>query len=135
MRIPASVIVMSLVTAVPFGLAIRDTARHHDNAADDEVDFDGTATARRERVADMKAYEEQEAKDKAEAAERRALVVKRFHEMYGAQPASLGSLFDGIKLGEHATEVLHEAGLPDAEIASLAADGAVFGELAGQERN
>jgi crotonobetainyl-CoA:carnitine CoA-transferase CaiB-like acyl-CoA transferase len=61
------------------------------------------------------------------------LILPRLPILFGETTAA--PVRGAPRLGEHATEVLREAGLPDAEIASLAADGAVFGELAGQERS
>src|SRR5690348_1005184 len=101
MRIPTSVIVMSVVTAVPFGLGIRDTLDKKDSHADDELgvlDFSGKRSAReRER-----ALEEYQAEMQREAAEREARAkakLAKLDELYGAKPAQMGALLDGITLG------------------------------------
>jgi len=98
MRIPTSVIVMSVVTAVPFGLAIRDTL--HGHPKDDAFDYDRDASRERvlreaEERADRQAELELE-RERADAEARRDAVIPR---LVGTAPASLGSLFRGLTLG------------------------------------
>jgi len=98
MRIPPSVIVMGLVTAVPFGLAIRDTATHKAASADG-IDLTGAKKAEREELAAyQRAERDQEARE-AEAERRRQQFVA---SLFGTSPASMGSFFDGITLGANA---------------------------------
>lgn len=105
MRIPPSAIVMSLLTAVPFGLAIRDHVRHKDDrhhaAIDDDDDFSS-----RDYDRDMREYkqseelmEQQRAEERAKKAETSARRTKIASQLVGTEPASLGSLFTGVKLG------------------------------------
>lgn len=98
MRIPPSAIVMTLLCAVPFGLAIRDAkhdkhASHHDDFEDlDGVDeYRSEASAERARIEEMERQEMERAK-KSE----RDRVARR---VVGSEPATLGSLFDGVALG------------------------------------
>jgi hypothetical protein len=95
MRIPRSVIVMTLLTSVPFALAIRaavkDKARH---AADDDDSDDLSEYGREEaKLAEVRA-EEERAKVESESQRRRVM-----HQLLGDEPATLGSLFDGVQLG------------------------------------
>jgi len=94
---------MSLVTAVPFGLGIRDTLKHKDVTADEfgdglSTDFGGGRKAR-ERSAELEQYE---AELKAEQLEREAQSAKRvaqLDQLFGVKPAQMGALLDGIVLG------------------------------------
>ncbi len=100
MRIPPSVFVMSVVTAVPFGLGIRDTLKQKAVSADEygsDLDFGS-----RDRAARDRAYAEYEAEARREAADREAKSVARIaqlDQLFGDKPAQMGSLFDGIVLG------------------------------------
>lgn len=103
MRIPPSVFVMSVVTAVPFGLAIRDTVKEKPAVSgDDLTDDDGLGFGRRgaaESEAELARYE---AEMKAEAAAREARTKERIaklDQLVGAKAAQMGPLFDGIVLG------------------------------------
>jgi len=96
MRIPRSVIVMTLLTAVPFGLAIRaalkDKARHDLDDGDDEtLERYGSEEA---KLAEIRAEEEQVKTAAADGMRKRVV-----HQLLGDQPASLGSMFDGVQLG------------------------------------
>lgn len=99
MRIPASLVgsrwlIPLCVTAVPFGLAIRDTVRHTPRG--DELDLTGEQTRARDARARA---EREEAKARAEyEAEQRAREA-RLLQLFGKTPASLGSLFEGVTLG------------------------------------
>src|SRR5688572_13929492 len=101
MRIPPSVIVMSLVTAVPFGLAIRDTLNEKDARAagglDDYGDDDGYKG--RERSAELAEYEAEMAREAAEREARSKERLTQLDQLYGAKAASMGTLLDGIELG------------------------------------
>jgi hypothetical protein len=92
MRIPTSVIVMTLVTAAPFALAVRDTLHpqptHH--AYEDELDVSAEAeTARYE--AEMA---RQEAERQAEEARKQTVLKGLLGE-----PGKLGSYLDYLTLG------------------------------------
>lgn len=95
MRIPPSVIVMSVVTAVPFGLGVRDTLRHKDVSVEEFGELGYERDGER-------AYEEYEAERRREELEREAKSAERIaklDQLFGAKPAQVGSLFDGIVLG------------------------------------
>jgi hypothetical protein len=110
MRIPPSVIVMSLLTAVPFGLAFKDAAKSKDKIAsydddDDEYsprrahdDFDGDADYAAQRAELEKMRAEERENELKLGAKRRALAA----QLVGTEPASMGSLFQGVKLGASA---------------------------------
>src|SRR5260221_296797 len=93
MRIPPSVIVMSLVTAVPFGLGIRDSLKH-------EPAIGGE---REERSRALDDYEAEVRREGAERQRRTEDKKARLDVLYGAKPAQMGSLLDGIQLGANAT--------------------------------
>jgi hypothetical protein len=95
MRIPRSVIVMTLLTSVPFALAIRaavkDKARH---AVDDDDGDELSEYGREEaKLAEVRA---EEARAEIEAKSQRKQVL---HQLLGDEPATLGSLFEGVQLG------------------------------------
>lgn len=101
MRIPPSVIVMSVVTAVPFGLGIRDTLKHQDAGADeldDGFDFGSRKRSARER-AELAAYEAELAREAAEREAQNRARIATLDQLYGAAPAAMGSLFEGLTLG------------------------------------
>jgi hypothetical protein len=91
MRIPTSVIVMSLVTAAPFALAVRDTLhpqpKHH-AYDDDEIDVEAES-ARYE--AEMQREQEEE---RAEAARKRVVLQGLLGEK-----GKLGPYVDNLTLG------------------------------------
>ncbi|NVB82307.1 MAG: hypothetical protein HOV81_28260 [Kofleriaceae bacterium] len=103
MRIPTSVFVMSVLTAVPFGLGIKDTLTHKQPTFDDDA-FDFTADSARDRARERRyaEYERQAEQEKLERTKRRDERTAKLDTLYGKQPASLGSLFDGIQLGADA---------------------------------
>jgi hypothetical protein len=98
MRIPTSVIVMSLLTAAPFGLAIRDTLKRK-GAGLDEYDPDGRKARIREREAEIAEYERESAREAEERERQKASRLEKLDMIYGSTPASMGSMFDGIVLG------------------------------------
>ena len=92
MRIPASVIVMSLVTAVPFALAVHDTMKPHEKSLDEMSD--------EEREAHFEAEMQKEAEQDAQReAAKSAARDKVNQSMFGAKPAQLGSFFGTVHLG------------------------------------
>jgi len=92
MRIPPSVIVMSLVTAVPFALAVHDTMKPHPKTYDEMSDEEREAQ-----------FEEEMRKESAEQAQRDAVeTAKRaatYKTFFGEKPAQLGSYFHTVQLG------------------------------------
>lgn len=92
MRIPASVIVMSMVTAVPFALAVRDTMKPHEKTVDEMTD--------EEREAHFEAEMQKEAEaDAQREAAKSAAREKVFQSFFGAKPAQLGAFFGTVHLG------------------------------------
>lgn len=91
MRIPPSVIVMSLVTAVPFALAVHDTMKPHPKTYDEMSDEEREAQFEEEM---RKESAEQAQRDAAETA-KRAATYKTF---FGEKPAQLGSYFNSVHL-------------------------------------
>lgn len=105
MRIPPSVIVMSVLTAVPFAMGIGDTLTQSDVDADDEygdgLDLDGRRSAR-ERRAELEAYEAELRREAMEREQRAKERVTKLDQLYGTKVASMGTLLDGIALGANA---------------------------------
>jgi len=110
MRIPPSVIVMSLLTATPFGLAIRDTLSKKQPAEEvDEWGGDyGARSARQDREA-LAAYEAEGARELEARAEARKLRIAKLDMLYGPTKATMGSLLTGISLGADAGSFQPEA--------------------------
>jgi hypothetical protein len=119
MRIPTSVFVMSIVTAVPFGLAIRDTLKHKTEDPDTRY-LVGGAGALRETGDDREQREEylrEAEREETERAEQRQQKLAKLDELYGKSVASMGSLFTGVVLGSDGATFRPESahGLQDAE--------------------
>jgi hypothetical protein len=104
MRIPPSVIVMSVLTAVPFGLGIRDTLKHRDASADElgGFDFGGKRSAREQ--AELAAWEVEQAREAAEREAQNSARIAMLDGLYGPTPASMGKLLIGVTLGPDAFE-------------------------------
>lgn len=106
MRIPSSVIVMSLVTAVPFALAVRDTVKPHPKTYDQMSPDEREAQLEEEM---RKESAEQARREAAESAKRAAT----YKTYFGEKPARLGSFFGSVHLGtpagDPAAEALREA--------------------------
>jgi hypothetical protein len=100
MRIPPSVIVMSVVTAIPFGLGVRDTLKHKDVSAEeyDDLDF-GDRRSARERRAELEEYEAERRREQLEREAKSEARIAQLDQLIGDKPAQMGSLFDGIVLG------------------------------------
>jgi len=94
MRIPPSLIVMSIATAVPFGLAIRDTVNGAPQVEAEPDDY--AATARAEQAQ----YEAEQAAERELEEKQRAALVAKLGSVYGATPASMGSLLAGVTFGQ-----------------------------------
>jgi hypothetical protein len=92
MRIPPSVIVMSLVTAVPFALAVRDTMKPHEKTLDEMTDEEREAHYAEE----MRKEAEQDAQREAAQTAKRD---QTFKTLFGAKPAQLGAFFGTVHLG------------------------------------
>lgn len=103
MRIPPSVIVMSLLTAVPFGLGIRDALSGKDRSIDEHgAIMLEAAPSERERQRELEEYEaalrEEALQREAEQQERSARYA-RLTELVGPKVASMGPLLAGGELG------------------------------------
>lgn len=96
MRIPRSVIVMSLVTAVPFGLAVRATLHERTRAAEMDEEL---AALEHQRELERQAFDEAERASTAAAEKARIERAHVIETMVGAQPAMPGELFAGLELG------------------------------------
>src|SRR6267154_5723319 len=96
MRIPPSVIVMSIVVAVPFGLAIKDTVNHDDPQSRAEREAKRDAE---EMEAQEHRYEAEQAKERAEQNTKRKARRDELRGMFGQTPASMGPTLAGITLG------------------------------------
>ena len=108
MRIPPSVIVMSLLTAVPFGLAIRESVRHNDPVGDDDddgLDLSGRAAATKARRVAMQEEQEAEGKAEADRVVKRAARDHHIATLFGDRPASRGGALDGVRIGAPAVRV------------------------------
>lgn len=114
MRIPTSVIVMSLVTAAPFALAVRDTLRPHQKHL----------TLEEQRAADVEAEmqrmeAEQEATHQAEEARKQAVMT----ELLG-EPGKLGGYLDHVTIGAARAQVeaVEQRIAPAMDLVDLAAE-------------
>src|SRR5262245_32456140 len=94
MRIPPSVIVMSLVTAVPFALAIRDTAKDKPPVAEDDG-WDPQQLPTEDPDVHVRDFEQDERRRVADTAKHASVIAK----LFGAKPAMIGPMFDGVELG------------------------------------
>ena len=118
MRIPKSTIVMTLVTAVPFGLAIRDTLRHKDplsyiNAMDDRYD------AERDPELEAQLAKDEAERAASEAAHKAAVATAR-GALFGPSAGSMGRMFADVKLGDPTASAMQMYG-------TLRTDGANIG--------
>jgi hypothetical protein len=94
MRVPPSLVVMSVVTAAPFGLAIHDTVAGTKRTG--VLDLTGDRTRERERL------ERQEREERQERLARRAHELeleKQLDLLVGNTPGTPGPMFDGVTLG------------------------------------
>jgi hypothetical protein len=102
MRIPASVIVMSLVTAVPFALAVRDTMKPHEKSLEEMTDDEREAH-----------FEEEMRKEAEQDAQREAAKTAQRNQQYkallGTKPAQLGPFFGTVHLGMPADDAAIDA--------------------------
>lgn len=98
MRIPTSLIVMSVVTAIPFGLAIRDTAsgggRRLTKAEREAAEQQAAEAAYRAKM------EDEELQADREARERRDAALARLPTVFGSERATIGTVFEKLRLGE-----------------------------------
>lgn len=101
MRVPTSAIVMTLIVAVPFGFAIRDSLKGDDvqTHLDKEEEEMRAAEAkyREQEIADQQAQYEREKQEKADRA-------KLYKQLIGADKATLGAMFDGATVGAQPPE-------------------------------
>src|SRR5690349_7097843 len=105
MRIPTSVLVMSALTALPFGLGIRATLKDK-KITGEELDPDGMGLRDPKDRARERAVEAYEAEMRREEAEQEARARARYAKLDlvfdPAKPAQMGSLLAGIQLGSDA---------------------------------
>ncbi len=99
MRIPPSVFVMALVTAVPFGLGIRDTLTAKRVAGSDAWEGLADGQSRAERERQLADYEAEQRREDAEREARAAQHIAQLDQLFGPKPAAMGALFDGVQLG------------------------------------
>lgn len=96
MRVPTSAIVMTLLVAIPFGFAIRDSLKGNDAQARlDKEDEEMRAAEKKyhdEEIAEQQATYEREKKEKAER-------VALYKQLIGSEKATLGTMFDGAAVG------------------------------------
>lgn len=103
-------IVMGVITAIPFGLAIRQTL-HKGSAGDRELEetMDPSLKYEREMEESHKAMEARYEAERIEEAQKKREISARQKDVFGTSPASLGKLFDGITLGAPADSFQPEA--------------------------
>ncbi len=108
MRIPTSVIVMSVLTAAPFGLGIRDSlkAKPAVTYEGEIVDDDDRHSARRDHAA-LAEYEAEAAREAAEEKVKRAKKLESLDTLFGVEPASIGSWLGSPTVGSMVTEKMH----------------------------
>jgi hypothetical protein len=107
MRIPSSTIVMTAIAAVPFGLAIRDTAQHRDRLHQREHDrLALEAQLAAEHAAADLADAQQHARLLAEVAARDQARRAHAHDLLGAFAASPGPAFAPVQLGDPVPDTL-----------------------------
>jgi hypothetical protein len=104
MRIPPSMIVMGVLTAIPFGLAIKQTLHKGPDADRDfEESFDPRRKYEREMEADRAesaARVEREARAEVERTKlQREKLERQVGDAIGDKAATLGPLFAGVELG------------------------------------
>lgn len=116
MRIPPSVIVMSLVTAVPFALAVHDTMKPHPKTYDEMSDEEREAQFEEEM---RKESAEQAQRDAAESAKRAAT----FKTLFGEKPAQLGSYFHAVQLGMPVDQPAFDALASTTDVSSINFEG------------
>lgn len=100
MRIPPSVFVMSLVTAVPFGLAVKDTLHPPKTRAQIDAEKERQYELDMEKQADA----DRQAEERAAAARKAKLAT-----YIGQKPAELGSWFGTVHLGTRADDAEMDA--------------------------
>jgi hypothetical protein len=84
---------MSVVTAVPFGLGIRDALTRRPAVVPD-------VAAQQQR--EVEEYEAQARRDAIQRELKVAERMARLDQLFGAKPAEMGALFEGIELGANA---------------------------------
>jgi hypothetical protein len=105
MRIPPSAIVMTLVVAVPFGFAVRDTLKGNDAQTEQERE------EAEMRAAEAKLEANQAAEEQAQYEREKKLNAEReqtFATVIGKEPATLGDRFGGAQVGAKAADDLDQ---------------------------
>ena len=93
-------IVMGVLTAIPFGLAIRQTLNKSPQAERElEEQMDPSLKYEREMRADMAAREAREVQERAESEQKKKDMRAAQRAVFGQGALNLGTLFDGTKLG------------------------------------
>jgi len=98
-------IVMGVITAIPFGLAIRQTL-HKGADADRELEesLDPSLKYEREEALREARYATERAEREAEEAKEKLATRTAQRAVFGTAPATLGTLFDGVALGTAAND-------------------------------
>lgn len=97
MRIPTSVIVMSLLTAAPFAMAVRDTVNGKDKPVIDDWDEESISSEReRELLAE---YEAERARELEERERQSRANIGRLDRLFGAGTAQMSPYLDGVAIG------------------------------------
>jgi len=111
MRIPTSVIVMSLLTAAPFAMAVRDTVNGKDEPALDADDDWGEESISSERERELLAeYEAERARELEERERQKRENVARLDKLFDASVvAQMGPLLDGVMLGGASSDAAADA--------------------------
>jgi hypothetical protein len=109
MRIPRSAIVMSLLCAVPFALALREASHGSGSSSKDrdadEDEFDSSVNEKRETMR----YEQERMAELQRESQRHTEAIAAVGQVIGSEPASLGALFEGVHLGAPAGDFQPES--------------------------
>jgi len=128
MRIPVSLIVMPILTAAPFAMAIRDTVKDKKPAAEDVSDYSDYSDRGREAHHErrMAEYEAEMERERAAEAAKRKEQLQELDGIFGTEKASLGAKFDNLALGSPRTAALEN------KIALLQRDGFITPAFEGE---
>lgn len=109
MRIPTSVIVMSLLTAAPFAMAVRDTVNGKDKPALDDDWGDESISSEREREL-LAEYEAERERELEERERQKRENVARLDKLFDTSVvAQMGPLLDGVMLGGASSDAAADA--------------------------
>jgi len=100
-------IVMGVITAIPFGLAIKQTLNKGPDADRElEESMDPSLKYERAEAIRMAQYEKERADREAEEAKEKQATRKAQRTVFGKDPATLGTLFAGVTLGAPGDDAL-----------------------------